>query len=164
MNALLGRLGNLVAPWMKIIQLVAVLLGIALIIWSYIHTYNAGGRHERAKVEKQVAARTAAVQKQADEAAKRYEQEIAALGAYRGASDLGPVRVCVNRIVRAQPGATASSEGPGAPAAGVQPVPAGDSGIRPGADTPDIAPLLDALAARADSVSAQLRVYQSVTP
>jgi len=164
MNALLAQLSNLAAPWMKILQLVAVFLVVVTIAWSYIHVYNAGSRHAREKAERQAAVRTAAVQKQADEAAKRYEQEIAALGAYRGASDLGPVRVCVNRIVRAQPDIANSSESPGAPAAGVQPVPAGDSGIRPGADTPDIAPLLDALAARADSVSAQLRVYQSVTP
>lgn len=54
-------------------------------------------------------------------------------------------------------GNAAAGAGPGL----VQQVPSGDSGSGERSATPDIGPMLDALAARADDVSATLREFQS---
>jgi hypothetical protein len=62
-----------------------------------------------------------------------------------------------------QAAASAGSSPSAAPAAtDVQPLPARDSGVRPGAG-PDISGLLDLLASRADEVSAQAAGLQTIT-
>lgn len=87
-------------------------------------------------------------------------QENAGVAADRTAHPIGVVRLC-----RASgPVQAGGSAGPaaGSSAGPIQPVPAGDSGVRSEGAGPDIGPMQDALAASADSVSADLREQQAV--
>ena len=85
-----------------------------------------------------------------------HDQELTDLRAYRESHPVVPVRLCKRPAPVPSPATagTASSPATGT----VQPLPAGDNGT----SGPDIGPLLDALAASADSVSADLRAQQAV--
>jgi hypothetical protein len=84
-----------------------------------------------------------------------YEKE---LGLISARQPVPAVRLC-RATVQAP---SASRDGTSTPTGDVQPVPAGDPASGAGNAGPDIASLLDALAARADQVSAELRVEQGV--
>ncbi|MEY4761267.1 MAG: hypothetical protein RLZZ200_1123 [Pseudomonadota bacterium] len=100
----------------------------------------------------------------ADAAGAAREKELLDLRAYRDAHPVGPMRLCLARPAGVSPSAGAV-QGDGRPGPGpepVQPVPAGDRGGGEGRAEagPDLAGMLDALAARADYVSAGLREWQ----
>ena len=118
-------------------------------------------------LEKQTAAQTAELQAKATMAEQAYDKSQSDLAEYRSTHPVQPVRLCLNahagggvlpQAGAAQPGAKAAGAAP----LGVQPVPAPDRSVRSdGTAGPDLASLLDALAARADEVSAQLQEYQA---
>jgi hypothetical protein len=158
-------------PYLSLIKVGVVVVAIAA-------AFVGGCSHERDHWTKKWANRDAADKAIADQAkadAKvkedaataarvQREQELKDLRAYRDAHPVGAVRLCLARPAGV-PAAASTVEGHGGPGAGaepVQPVPAGDSGSGPGgtAAGPDIARMLDALAARADYVSAGLREWQ----
>ena len=111
---------------------------------------------------------TAALQAKATQAEHSHDQELADLQAYRAAhpDTDGGVRLCIdthqsNSGVRPAGASIAGNETASATPGSLQQVPSGDhSG---GAQTvgPDIFGMLDALAGRADKVSAALREFQS---
>src|SRR5580658_4237889 len=111
-----------------------------------------------AKVIAAANAQTAKLQDEATTAERNYEKTQAAIAALPAA---GPVRLCINpdnssrdvpKITSTVPG----NAGAGSSASSLQPVPQGDTGSRTGTTGPDIGPLLGALAASADQVSATL--------
>ncbi len=108
------------------------------------------------ELQKQTAAQTADLQARATMAEQAYDKEIAANA---NLPPVQPIRLCINAGSRAVvPAASAAKPGDAAAsaAAGIlQPVPAGDT------SGPDIGPILSALAARADQISAALREFQS---
>ena len=151
------------SQWMmELIALGAVAGG----VWLYLHhVYETGVKAEVAVVAKQAAAQHAKDLAAANAAEHSHDDELNSLRAFQLAHPDTPataVRLCVNSSVQ---GASASQVGPksdgaSAATAGVQSVPAGDSGSGTGQAGPDILPMLSALAARADQVSAQLRAVQ----
>ena len=141
-----------------------VALGILL-----IHERHEGAAHETAalaastaKLSAQTAAQTAELKARATMAEQAYDKEIATLH-NRPPVDQ-PVRLCLNSgsrpVVPPASGKVAGNAGTSAAPGTIQQVPAGDSGVRP-EQGPDLAELLDLLANRADTVSAELREYQS---
>jgi hypothetical protein len=76
---------------------------------------------------------------------------------YVAANPIAPVRVCRTVVQTIAPASPAAS----APAADVQPVPSGNTGLRPDVG-PDLSGLLNLLALRADAVAADLREQQAV--
>lgn len=116
------------------------------------------------KAKAQSDAETLALQQRADAAEKAHVQEDASTATYRDAHPVVDVRLCLQATSGAglpqAPASTTGLSGTSPTASHVQPVPAPDSGVRSGSG-PDIGGLLDFLAGRADSVSAQLRGYQA---
>jgi hypothetical protein len=143
------------------VALVAILLG-AFGVYTFHEravgkaTELAALQKSSAELQKQTAAQTADLKARATMAEQSYDKEHAALS---NLPPVQPVRLCLNANRSAVvPGSTPKVAGDAAtsPAAGgVQPVPAGDS------TGPDIGPILSALAARADQISATLREFQS---
>jgi hypothetical protein len=147
--------------WLEIAG-AAILLG--AFGWYTAHERGIGKAHEVAVLAAQAAAQTKAAQAQADAAEHSHDSELTALAAYRDAHPDSAVQLCnAATSVPAAHSAGSGNSTAGTTAGNVQSVPAGDSGVRPGAG-PDIGGLLDLLAGRADEVSAQLRVYQKVLP
>lgn len=107
----------------------------------------------------------AALQAKADTAEHSHDQELSDLRDYRAKHPVH-VWVCNNPPsgggdVSKGSAPAGGATGAGAPSGGVQPVPAGDTGVRSGGDPRDVGSLLDALAARADRESAKVREFQS---
>jgi hypothetical protein len=118
---------------------------------------------------KDAAAAAAAVKKEDDAMAAKvaaaehsHDDELTQLRAFRDANPVAPVRLCLGApAVRKAPavaGSTSPAPGP------VQSVPPGDSGSGAGNSGPNISSLLDAFAARADQVTAELRQRQEIEP
>lgn len=148
------------SQWMM--ELIA-LGAVAGAVWLWHHeTFESGVKTEVAKVEAVNAKVTAALTTKANTAEHSHDDELTALRAFRDSHPVDqPVRLCGDPTPGVQAPATQPvSSGTVATASGVQPVPSRDSGVRaqPG---PDIAGLLEALAARADQVTAQARELQT---
>jgi hypothetical protein len=133
-----------------------------------VHERNLGAAHEVAalkassdKLTKETAAQTAALKAQATTAEQNYVSEQLAGAAYRDAHPIQPVRLCINTssgsVVSASSGKKPGDASTGTGTGVVQSMSIGDSSS-PG---PDIGPMLQALAARADQVSATLREFQA---
>lgn len=154
--------------WIGLPQWALELIALAAVggsVWLYLHhVYEEGVTAEVAVVAKQ-----AAIQHQKDvvaatNAEHTHDDELSTLRAYQLAhtDDVEPVRLCINRVLQSAPAnQTRLQPNPaGASTAVIQPVPPGDN--RGGTEQAgvDIFPMLNALAARADEVNAQLRAYQ----
>lgn len=117
------------------------------------------------KAEQKAAIDTKALQDKADKAQANYESEHTQLLAYLSANPVGPVRLCIPSTKAASVPGTAGkdgrSNGTAPPTANILPVPAGDSGVLENASGRDIGPLLDALAAAADEVTAKAKEMQA---
>jgi hypothetical protein len=140
-----------------------IVLLISFGIYERHHLIAEGQQHELAalklssdKLQKQTAIQTAELQAKATMAEQSYDKEHAALS---NLPPVQPVRLCLNaNRGTVVPGGAPKVAGDAAtsPAAGsLQSMPAGDS------TGPDIGPILSALAARADQISATLREFQS---
>jgi hypothetical protein len=127
--------------------------------WGH-HKYNQG--YSKARAEWELAQKIEKVRhdQELKDANHANDQELDNLRAYRDANPVKPVRLCIApRPVR--PSGT-PADGAGAGSGDVQPVPAGDTGSGADGAGPDIAGLLESLAAVADAVSADLREEQAV--
>ena len=146
------------SQWM--LDLIALAIVGAAVGVTIHHIYAKGEAAELAKITAAAQRDQQKLQAKIAEAEHSHDSEILDLQHYR---DTHPdtLRVCIGPGVRTTPAAPRSA---GAPTGGVQPVPAGDSGSGEGRAGPDIFGMLDALAGRADSVSAQLRARQRIEP
>lgn len=110
---------------------------------------------------------TAALQVKATQAEHSHDQEIADLQAYRTAHpDADGVRLCIDThkgdpSVRQSSAANPGDAGASAATGNVQQVSAGNHSGGEGTAGPDIFPMLDLLANKADIVSAALREFQN---
>ena len=114
------------------------------------------------QAQAKAAAETAELAAKASVAEINYEHEHDSLIDYVNANPVGVVRLCNNPPAASVPKGTAAKSGTAsaAPSPGaVQPVPSGDSGVRP-VPGPDIGQLLNVLADRADEISAKARESQ----
>lgn len=148
----------------------AIVALIAFGVHERNHLIAEGQQHEIAalktsseQLQKQTAAQTATLQAKATMAEQAYEKEVLANS---NQPPVQPVRLCIatarsGGVVPAGGTQVAGNVVPGAAAGSVQPVSAGNSGSGTGVAGPDISQLLQALAARADQVSAALREFQS---
>jgi hypothetical protein len=153
---MLGKTG--LPQWaLELIALAAVAGG----VYAYhIHTFNRGVATEVARVNLQNAKVTAQLEGKAATAGALHVDEDKDLGDFRVAHPVEPVRLCVAAPSLQTPAAVSISVTTPAVGGAVQPVPAGDSGAQVVAG-PDIGRLLEALAARADQVTAQARELQT---
>jgi hypothetical protein len=163
--------------WTKLPQWALELLAIAAVaggIWFWQHHLIGEGIAQQkaaddaatAVLMRDAADETAKLRIQALTAEQAHDKETADLKAAIDAHPNQPVRLCLNSNARGQgvsasgtaiPGAT--SAGPST--AGLQPLPDGDPASGPGRAGPDIEPMLTALGAAADKISAELREFQS---
>jgi len=159
MGALLALIPS--KDWLYVAAISALLIGFGAYT---IHERRAGAAHEAAALkasslilEKQTADKTAELKAKADMAERAYDKEHALILN----QPIDSVRLChstnSSRIVPKAGAVVAGNANSGSAAVGVQQVPSGDSSVA----GPDIGPMLDALAAGADQVSAELREYQS---
>ena len=133
----------------------AIVFGLAALL-GYVHhiVYKKGWDDATAKVEAAATVRQHTLQLKIDTAEHAHDQELVDLRKFRDDYPIGPVRLCLGPRVpveTAHGGPIAGRTGTGA--AGVQPLPAGDPDGGAGNAGPDIAGLLDALAASADAVN-----------
>lgn len=137
-------------PWA-----VEIILGALLVLAIWL----SGIFHEKAKERVRTITQQVQVEKRVVETDHSHDQELADLRAYRDAHPLTAIRLCHSQRLPERP-----AEGlPSAPTGDVQPVPAGDNGLREQSG-PDISELLDLLGKRADEVSAGLRRRQALEP
>jgi hypothetical protein len=119
------------------------------------------------KLQAEAAKQTADLQARATIAEQAYDKEQNDDAAYRSAHPLQPVRLCLgtpqtgSRGVPQAGTAVAGNASAGSSSANVPDVPGANSGSGGGTSGPDISSLLSLLAAKADSVSAVLREYQT---
>jgi len=135
----------------------------AAISGGLIHIYEKGKTAEKAKILKQVQADADKMRGVIVRVETERDDALKALADYRASHPVGAVQLCVEPSVRKAPAPPRpASAAPGS----VQQVPAGDSGSRSDGKVagPDISGLLEALAARADEVSEQLRARQKIEP
>lgn len=165
-----------VLGWTKFPQWALELIVIAAVaggIWYWQHSLVDKGIHEQQAADdaaskpliQQAKDETAQLKVKADMAEQSHAKEMADLQNLTGSHANQPVRLCLNSNAGGQgvpPTGAAhnGNESAGAPAATLQPMPDGDyqSGARRAG--PDIEPLLRALSASADTVSAELREFQ----
>jgi hypothetical protein len=117
-------------------------------------------------VIEQAKAETAALQKKADTAESDHAKEIADLTAQLNSAVAQPVRLCLNAHPSGGGLPQAGAANPqhasaSAPLSAVQQMPEGNTSGGVGVAGPDIGPMLRLLAFQADSVSAELREFQS---
>lgn len=152
------------------LELIAVGLVVIALMFYHHHVVNVGVAEQQAADDKASAklvadakAKSDVLESKAQTAEHSHDQELADLRAYQLAHASSAVRLC-----------DAHGSGQGVPQAGikidsaagsaavsVQPVSPGDSGSGQGAAGVDIGPMLSALAASADTVSADDREAQS---
>lgn len=142
------------------LELIALALAAGAVYAWHVHTFDAGVKSEVQRVELQNAKTTARLEGKAATAGALHADEDKDLGEFRTAHPVEPVRLCVAAPSLQTPAAVNISVAAPAIGSDVQPVPAGDSGVRTETG-PDISGLLEALAARADQVSAQARELQT---
>jgi hypothetical protein len=140
-------------PYLKLIEYGAIAV---LCVWLYLHIYHAGEDANEAKHAKADALAAQIHQQELDKAGHAHDAEIADLSRYISDHPLS-VRLCPAPVQAP----TTASASPSPSGGDVQPVPSGNSSPGAGIDT-DIGALLSALAASADSVSADLRAQQAV--
>lgn len=169
MSAIIAKLlGWTKAPqWLLELILVVAVIGA---VWFWNHSvYESGIEAQRAADAKATLAATVAANRETDRQRHRAEvaekanaDEHTALVDYQR-DHHSSVRLCNAPVATAGVPAAGASAAPaaGASAAGVQQVPGRDSGAGQGAEGRDIGGLLDALAGRADEISADLREYQT---
>lgn len=154
----------LLLGWTKLpawVQELIVIAGLLLMLfigvklWDH-HIYEQGIAAQQAIDQKNSAADKAVLEARATTAEQNYEKSQTDLDTFRNANPIGAVRLCVPPGTHLQTRPLVANGGsPVAPAAGVQQVPAGDSGSGAATAGPDISGMLDLLAARADEVDAQ---------
>lgn len=123
---------------------------------------EAKARYQQAQLD--AAAKTAALQKTADDAHNAFLEEQSANAQYRDTHPDRAVRLCISTPGGGVPPAGQGHPAAGAPSGDVRPVPDRDTGVRATGAGPDIAPVLRGLAARADEVAAELRECQTNLP
>ncbi len=131
----------------------------AVAFWGH-HKFNLG--YAKARAEWELAQKIEKVRhnQELKDAQHANEQELQSLRAYRDSNPIGAVRLCVSpRPVRP---AGEAADGAGAPAEPIFDLPSGDPGSGANGAGPDIASMLESLAAAADAVSAGLREEQAV--
>ncbi len=154
--ALLGRFTKLPA-WAQHAAELALVAGLVWFSLQYAHAvgHREGYAAALADVQKAADKDHAAQQANATHAETAHEATTQALDTYRSANPVPSVKLCVQPAMPQGTVAGRSGRAGTQPAAGdLQSVPAGNIGSGPSAAGPDIAGLLDALAARADQVTA----------
>lgn len=118
-----------------------------------------------AKLIAKTAEQTAELQARASQAEQAFDKERNDNQNYRDSHPIEPVRLClstVSRIIVSQDGAAHAGDAKaGAASAGIQSMPDGNSSSGARRVGPDIEPMLSALGAAADQVSAVLREFQA---
>lgn len=164
--------------WTKLPQWAMELIVIAAVaggIWYWQHHLvdegiNRQQAADNAALEpliQQAKDETAQLKVKADMAEQTHAKEMAALQRYHDDNPEQPVRLCLdahggdNGSVPPAGGKNGGNQGAGASPSGVQPVHDGDNQSGARGAGPDIEPLLTALGAAADKVSAELRENQS---
>lgn len=138
-----------IPQWLLEMLIIGLLLG-GIWYWGF-HT-------EHTIVKERIVKQQVQVEKRVVETDHSHDQELADLRAYRASHTIQPVRLCKPASM-----STSSPRYTGAGSGDVQQVSAGNSDLRP-EPGPDISPLLEALAGRADGVSAGLRRRQQLEP
>lgn len=155
MGLLASVFGIKLPAW--VYELIAAVL-VAGILVAY------GMRKEHTIIEHQVEKQQVIVEKKVEVTNEAEQAELKQLRAYRAAhpvSDIPDLGLCVAGNGGASP---APSRSEGAPAGNLQPVSPGDSGVQQVRAGRPILGMLDALAGRADEVSAAYRRRQSLEP
>lgn len=166
-----------VLGWTKLPQWTLELIVVAAAaggIWYWQHHLIGEGISQQkaaddaasAPLIQQAKAETAVLQVKATMAEQAHAKEVSSLQSLIDSHPNQPVRLCVNThdsgsSMRASSAANSGASSTGTPAAGLQPVPIGDSASGAGQAGPNIEPMLTALGAAADRVSAALREFQS---
>lgn len=165
--AWLAKLGLKDALWAAAVLALAVLA-----MYEHHHILQEGVAEQKARDAAQLEAEKKQQQDRynhdlavANGAAHAYDEELSQLRTYRDAHP-DSVRLCVDssssgNSLPAAAGRSDDAVGSSASAGRVRDLPAGDNQLREDR-SPDIGPMLDALAARADQVSAQLRQLQTI--
>lgn len=165
-------MGSLIAAllkWTGLSQAAMELIAIGIVVTgvggvaAYEHhkIYTEGVTAALAKQKASNDADTKVLQAKADAAEHAHDSELSELQHYRDTHAVTSVSLCLDPINDLQASAAVSvSGGTVTTAPGLQSVPAGDSGVRKVAG-PDIGGMLEALAGRADQVTAQARELQS---
>jgi hypothetical protein len=166
-----------VLGWTKLPQWALELIVIAavaggILYWQH-HEINKGIALQKAADDKasapliqQAKAETAELRVKATMAEQTHAKEMADLQNLTGSHANQPVRLCIDSHAGGQgvrPASTGDqgNRSTGSVTASVQPMPNGNSESGAGRDGPDIEPMLTALGAAADKVSAELRELQS---
>lgn len=161
----MGSLVALVLKWTGLSQGVMELIAFGAVaasitgvaVYEHHKIYTEGVTAARADQKKQDDADKAVLEARALTAEKNYADTKTQLDTYRNSNPIGAVRLCVSPPVRhlQTSSVVGISGGTTTSAANVQPLPAGDQGGGGNVAGPDIGPMLDLLAARADEVTAQ---------
>lgn len=150
MGAVLALLGGCPRWVYEALAIVAIAVGL----------YATGAYKERVRIEQRVEKQQVIVEHKVVETDHSHDQELAALRAYRAAHPISDVGLCFTDSGPTRPVEGHAGSSPGA----VQPVPPGDSGVQQVRAGRPIVGMLEALAGRADEVSAALRRRQSLEP
>ena len=126
----------------------------ALLCYAHHKVYKQGWDAATAKVEAAATKRQQTLQAQINTAVHSHDEELNRLRKFRDDYPVGPVRLCLGPRLSVETAHSGPIIGrPGPAASDVQPVPAGDPDGGAGNAGPDIAGMLDALAASADQVN-----------
>ena len=143
-----------IKPYAKLLEVVAIAIAA---LWAF-HAIRQGGYDSAmAEVAKRDDISAKAHQIELDKAGHAHDAELADLARYVSDHPVS-VRLCPVGPVQVTP---APGAGSGTATGNIQPVSAGNPAERTG-ERPDIGPLLNLLAVRADETSADLREQQSV--
>ena len=166
-----------VLGWTKLPQWVLELIVLAALgggIWYWQHHLIAEGIDQQKAADdavskpliQQAKAETAELRVKATIAEQTHAKEISSLQNLIDSHPNGAVQLCLDThgsgsSVRASSAANSGASSTGTPAAGIQPMPDGNPPSGEGRAGPNIEPMLTALGAAADRVSAALREFQS---
>lgn len=170
--SLIGLLSFTKLPqWALELIVIAAVAG-GIFYWQH-HLIDEGINRQKAADDaaskpliQQAKAETQALKVKATMAEQTHAKELADLQNYHDSHPEQPVRLCLNThdsgtSVRPAGAQNGGNQSTGATAAGIQPVPDGNSSSGQGAAGPDIEPMLAAFATAADKVSAELREIQN---
>jgi hypothetical protein len=163
--------------WTKLPQWALELIVIALVaggIWYWQHSLVEKGIAEQValdtiasdKLKAETTRLTAELQIKATTAEQAYDKERADNQSYRDSHPIQPIRLCISTAIGRALVSAASAPHPGnestsTAAQNIHDLPSGNSSSGAGAAGPDIGPLLDLLANKADQISSELREFQS---
>ena len=152
---------------MNYLKIAGAIALVAALVWYHRHLINEGIERERthnaqvlAEWQREADLETGRLKGRAEAAEKSYAAEVAESEEYRATHPLHGGLCPRPAVAAAMPRATTAKPidaGGAATAAGLQPVPASDT---EGRSSVDSLGLLDALAARGDRLSAQVREWQ----